>query len=141
MDRISVDKLKALQALVSDISAEAAMARQKFSPLGRVALAKGELHRRRIRDKIFLPAEIFYDPAWDILLELYIADAEGAKLTASSVCIEARIPQTTIVRWLALLERINLVEQKPDHTDKRRKWLDLTKFGIELMDRYFSAQD
>lgn len=139
MNRISEDKLKALQALVSDISAEVAMARHKISPAGRVALAKGELHRRRIRDKIFLPADIFNDPAWEILLELYIADVEGAKLTASSICIEAGVPQTTIVRWIALLERMNLVERKPDHADKRRQWLDLTKLSRSLMSSYFSA--
>ncbi|WP_292931743.1 winged helix DNA-binding protein [Novosphingobium sp. PASSN1] len=138
MDRISVDKLKALQSLVGDISAEAAMARQQISPLGRVALAKGELHRRRLRDKIFLPAEIFNDPAWEILLELYIADAEGTKLTASSICIEARVPQTTIVRWLSLLERMNFVQRKPDHTDKRRQWLNLTNLSRDLINRYFS---
>ena len=138
MDRISVDKLEALQALVSDISAEAAMVRQQISPLGRVALAKGELHRRRLRDKIFLPAEIFNDPAWEILLELYIADAEGAKLTASSICIEAGVPQTTIVRWISLLERMNLVQREPDYTDKRRQWLGLTKLSRDKINRYFS---
>ena len=51
------------------------------------------LNQRRNRDRFF-EAELFADPAWDILLELYAAELGQQRMTVSSVCAGASVPAT-----------------------------------------------
>jgi hypothetical protein len=59
---------------------------------------------RRRRDGAAPVKGLFGEPAWDILLDLFIAHCRGDDLQVSSVCIEASVPSTTILRWIARLE-------------------------------------
>jgi len=68
--------------------------------------AAGEIYRmRRARDR-YLPKELTGEPAWDILLALYAE--EPAKLPVSSLCFGSGAPQTTALRWIAVLEKAGL---------------------------------
>jgi len=138
MDWISLEKLKVLEALVDNIATGDNAALGEISPRERVALAKAEWARRRRRQTVFAAAEFFSDPAWDILLELFIADHEGEKMAVSSIGIDAGIPQATAIRWLSLLERHNLVQRKPDINDKRRQWVSITANCRKMMHSYFT---
>jgi hypothetical protein len=60
------------------------------------------LETRRQRDVLFGP-DLFSDPAWDIFLELYLAELEDRKVLVSSVGRGA-IAETTALRWLDRLE-------------------------------------
>ena len=59
---------------------------------------------RRTRLSI-LPPELFAEPAWDLLLELFIADAEGRRLTARQVCLRSGIAPSVMSRWLKHLSQ------------------------------------
>ena len=52
-----------------------------------VELARQTYDDRRRRTKIFRSEELFGEPAWDILLDLYIAHADGKPVSVSSACI------------------------------------------------------
>lgn len=87
-------------------------------------LAKRYLRHRRTRDALF-PAGLFADPAWDLLLDLYVAGMERRRISISSACIAAAVPSTTALRWIALLESNGLVLRIADSDDRRRAYLAL----------------
>ena len=63
---------------------------------------------RRMRDQIF-GSDLFGEPAWDLLLDLYIAASEPRPLSVIAASIAAS-EAADDVRWLRLLEEHGLVE-------------------------------
>lgn len=108
----------------------------------RLTTAIAWLRSRDERDRVF-GADLFFDPAWNMLLDLYVNERRGAVVSVSSLCIAARVPSTTALRWLTLLERRGLIGRRPDDYDRRRSFLFLTGDGrakIEAtLDRAASA--
>jgi hypothetical protein len=92
---------------------------------------------RRARDKVFREADIFADPAWDILLDLTIAERECRSVSVTSACIASCVPPTTGLRWVSLLETRGYVERTPDCLDGRRSYLRLTETARILMNRFY----
>ncbi len=72
------------------------------------AAAYSILKARRSRAN-FLPAELFHEPAWDLLLELFVADAEGRRLTGREVSDAANVTPSVMSRWLKHLTRLHLI--------------------------------
>lgn len=102
------------------------------------AIAKNLIRGRRERDRMFRSG-LFADPAWDMLLELYIAHHSGRTLYVSSLCMAAAVPDTTALRWIATLEREGLLTRIPDEKDLRRIWIKLTDEAIERVERCLRA--
>lgn len=96
------------------------------------------IRARRLRDAQFA-AGLFEDPAWDILLDLYAAHLEGARVSVSSLCIAAAVAPTTALRWIARLSDSGLLERHPDPSDRRRAYLGLSDNARDRMTRYFAA--
>ena len=94
---------------------------------------------RRRRDSAFDGHDLLGEPGWDILLDLFIGELEGTRIQVSSVCIDASIPSTTILRWLTRLENSQLVYRAADHIDGRRRFVRLTDGGRALMRRAIDA--
>lgn len=94
------------------------------------------LKLRRHRDGFF-SSELFADPAWDILLELYAAALGQLRVSVSNVCLAAAVPATTALRWIKQLEDEGLIERKDDPIDGRRKFLMLSKTAVDAMNAYF----
>lgn len=101
-------------------------------------LAKQTYADRRKRDGILGDAQLLGEPAWDILLDLYIAQAQGQEVSVSSACIGSAAPPTTGLRWLGVLQEEGLVERINDPSDQRRVLVHLTPFGLDKMDAYFA---
>lgn len=103
-----------------------------------IALARAIYAERRRRHK-FLPADLFAEPTWDILLDLYIAAREDRRVPTTSACIGAHVPPTTALRWLRILEARALVEREDDGRDGRRTFVRLTAQGLVAMDRSLAS--
>lgn len=88
-------------------------------------------HIRQARESrhSFLPAALFGEPAWEMLLDLLISKQEGRPVALNSACIASGAPTTTAMRWVKFLQRAGLVEEQPDPKDRRRKFLVLTSLG------------
>lgn len=56
-----------------------------------------------------LPDHLFGEPAWNLLLELFVADARGQRLTGRDVSARSKIPLTVLSRWLIHLTRIGFI--------------------------------
>lgn len=93
-----------------------------------------ELYAERRRRHRHLPADLFGEPTWDILIDLYIAYRENRRVPTTSSCIGAHVPPTTALRWLRILETRDLVEREDDGRDGRRTFVRLTSNGITSMD-------
>ncbi|MDP3551697.1 MAG: MarR family transcriptional regulator [Novosphingobium sp.] len=88
---------------------------------------------RRKRDAASARRGLFGEPGWDILLDLYIADRRRTEVQVSSVCLDAGVPSTTILRWIARLEQEGLIYRIADNADARRRYVRLTEDGHEMM--------
>lgn len=92
--------------------------------------------KRRARSRHF-PPEIFGEPAWDMLLDLFIAAHEGKPVSVSSACIASGAPATTALRWLVRLETLGLVTRSGDFKDRRRIHVAITDLGREAIEDWF----
>jgi DNA-binding MarR family transcriptional regulator len=90
---------------------------------------------RRLRNRIFNSQELFGEPAWDILLELYISRSQGKTISIKSLCLGTGLPTSTGLRWLAHLEQSGLVMREQDPTDKRRVFVTITDTAVERMEQ------
>jgi len=102
------------------------------------AIAREHYEQRRLRTAAFDRSDIFGEPAWDILLDLYVSQANGAKVPVSSACIASSVPPTTGLRWLGILCEQGLAMRKHDPQDQRRVLVRLTDHGLKCMDAYFA---
>jgi DNA-binding MarR family transcriptional regulator len=99
---------------------------------------RGILQARLERNSIF-PGDLFSDPAWDMLLDLYAAELGQIRVSVTGLCIASNAPTSTALRWISALERQKLIERRPDPLDGRRFFLSLTKEAIAMFERYFAA--
>lgn len=81
-------------------------------------------------------ADLFADPAWDILLELYALSCEQQRTSVSKLCISAGVPATTALRWIEKLDADGLVTRQDDPLDGRRVWVALSDKGTTAMKGY-----
>lgn len=100
------------------------------------AAVRALIRRRRLRERFF-EAELFADPAWDILLDLYASHLEGRRVCVSSLCYAAEVPATTALRWIGSMSDKGLLERHADTGDKRRHFIRLTDRAISGMNSYF----
>src|SRR3546814_19647190 len=66
------------------------------------AIAQSEFHNRRRRDSL-IRYDLFAEPAWDMLLDLYIEQHRGQPVAVARLCAAAGASSTTALRWRALL--------------------------------------
>jgi DNA-binding MarR family transcriptional regulator len=103
-----------------------------------VAAVRALLRARRLRDQYF-DAELFADPAWDMLLDLMLARLERRMVAVSSLCIAAAVPPTTALRWIKKLSDVGLFIRHADPRDGRRIFIDLSDDAAEGVAGYFAA--
>jgi hypothetical protein len=112
------------------------LVRSTRPPLPDPRLVRRIIHQRQLRARFF-DADLFADPAWDMLLDLTAARVEHARVSVSSLCIASAVPPTTALRWIAQMTDAGLLERVEDDTDRRRAFIQLTDKAVDAMARYF----
>lgn len=102
--------------------------------------AQALLRARRLRDRM-LPSDLFADPAWDMLLDLYVHSALGRQLSVTAVCGASHVPATTALRWIELLENEGLVRRSADPLDGRRRFIELSQVGETILTNLLGAME
>lgn len=102
----------------------------------RLAVAKWLYWSRGLRPTT-LAANMFGEPSWDLLLDLYIRDKTGARSSVTSACIGSRVPHTTALRHIAALSKAGWIARIPDEGDRRRFWLALSPMALKKLDAHF----
>lgn len=95
-------------------------------------LAERIYRARRDRERIFSDS-IFADPAWDLLLDLFVRTQRNEQVSISSACHAASVPEATALRYLKALTEKNYVERISHPNDRRSTTLKMTPLGSELM--------
>lgn len=95
--------------------------------------------RRRRADAFDGAAVLFSDPAWAVLLDLYVEEAAGRRVSVTSACIAAGVPAATGLRWLARLETAGLIVRRDDEVDRHRAFVALTPDARTAMTRWLAA--
>jgi DNA-binding MarR family transcriptional regulator len=108
----------------------------KGFPEGRAAFARDLMRQRRKRSD-HLPAALFAEPAWDMLLDLYAAHYEGKPVSTSSLCIAANVPSTTALRAIQTMSDEGCLVRQRDPTDGRRVFIALSDKARASLDAYF----
>lgn len=96
---------------------------------------------RRARRRLF-GEDLFTDPAWDILLELFVAHLAEREVALAELARAIDVPLSTTSRWLTALREKGLVISD-DSAGRARSRAKLTHEGAEklrsLGDRWGSA--
>ena len=100
-----------------------------------ISRARGVLYARRLRARHFNRV-MFAEPAWDILLLLYLADSSEGRQSIGQLAELVETPLTTVLRWVAYLEKEHLVERRDHPTDRRIVFIRLTDKGRNAMDAF-----
>lgn len=87
----------------------------------------------------FFDHDLFFDPAWAMLLDLYRSELLGKSLCVSSLCLGSGVPGTTALRYLRILEDRGYVERIPDELDKRRSFVRLATRTRDAMASYVES--
>lgn len=104
----------------------------------RLTVALAWVGARRTRDNFFDP-DLFTNPVWDVLLDLYVSHAKGRTECLSSVCVASNSPTTTVARWIGTLVNRGLIERAADPNDRRRTLLNLSAAGLKAMELTLDA--
>jgi DNA-binding transcriptional ArsR family regulator len=96
------------------------------------------LKQRRRRDAL-LGDDLFADPAWDILLDLFIRSLEGRRVSVSDACLGSGVPPTTALRWIRSLEGAGHVSRIPCEKDGRRVFLSLSEHSRTAIEDWISV--
>ena len=102
------------------------------------ALVRAIIRVRRLRDHYFR-SELFADPAWDMLLDLYAARLDHQRVAVSSLCIAAAVPATTALRWIKSLTDQRLFVRVADPQDGRRVFIELSDEAAAGLEAYLRA--
>lgn len=138
---------QALEAAASDATAAATLAptlietphtsRAIKPPLPDPRLVRRIIRHRQLRGRHF-DAQLFADPAWDMLLDLAAARSEHRRVSVTSLCIASGVPPTTALRWIGQMVEQGLFARVGDRTDRRRAFIELSERSADAMARYFA---
>jgi DNA-binding MarR family transcriptional regulator len=106
--------------------------------LDNLAIAKWLYSIRRLRPGSQVRG-LYSDPAWDILLDLYIRQKLRLKTSITAAGLATEAPPTTALRYITLLCSQNLIQREPDTKDGRRHWLTLSPETAADLDTYMTS--
>ena len=125
-----------LSRLISS-SGETKEGPRKLPEQNLTAIAERVYRVRRRRDALMTArfgGEIFSDPAWDIILDLYIHNSKNQDVSVTSVCSASMVPITTALRYITVLSERGLIERSKKPKDGRSYLLRLTPEAIRIVE-------
>ena len=93
---------------------------------------------RKLRGE-YLYRAMFGEPAYDMLLGLYIAESDERPITAARLANIAGVAQSSAARWIEYLVAKDLIERERHPAHKRASILKLSPRGREALDSLFAA--
>lgn len=130
------DIARRLDELVQTVSRAPISAVPPTVQNGILPAAQQALKAERERRLIF-GATIVADPAWSILLNLFVARIERREITVSELCSTGGLASPTALRWVAHLIEAKLVTSASNAARRDDRRLELTDEGVTLMGDYF----
>ncbi len=73
--------------------------------------------------------DLFANPGWALIIELYISQAEKRPLKLDEACSCMRVPRSTALRWIGLFERAGWLNALGEAASTHPKFLRLSEEG------------
>jgi CheY-like chemotaxis protein/DNA-binding MarR family transcriptional regulator len=93
---------------------------------------------RKIRSKSF-PSELFSDPTWEMLLDLYDAVLARKEVSVTKLAVGSSASVSTAWRRLSALVDHGLVDRQEDLRDRRRVIVKLSERGQKAAEEFFDT--
>lgn len=93
---------------------------------------------RKQRELYFDPM-LFSNPAWDILLNLFVADADARPVTVLDACRGSTVPQGVALRWLCYLKQEEMVLETSDLSCDRQTLIQLSDHARLAIGAYLGS--
>ena len=138
LQQLSEEAARIASVLASLSDGEGGAAEEKQGNGPDANFVRSIIRARRLRDQFF-GTELFADPGFDMLLDLYAARLEETRVAVSSLCIAAAVPATTALRWIRALTERGLFVRTADPQDGRRVYIGLSDEAARAMGRYLEA--
>lgn len=103
----------------------------------RIASARKILLTRDLRTSTF--GSDMAEPAWEMLLSLYIGEHSREHLTAANLAMLTDVPPSTAIRWLGYLRSHGYVADAVAGEAQSRGPVRLLPKALDLLERYFTA--
>ncbi|WP_447766144.1 JAB domain-containing protein [Sphingopyxis panaciterrae] len=97
------------------------------------------VHRRLLRQQLIGSPELFGDPAWEMLVDLFIHECKGKDLSITSLCVAVSIPMSSALRLAQKLCDAGILRRVPDPIDGRRSIIKLEPAIAHRLRAYFEA--
>lgn len=154
---ISPEDLSSLQRVLSSLS-DSALSDSRFSDSGlnhfdgdpeasvNENFPRARLHKMaltlltlRKRRSDFLYRAMFGEPAYDMLLGLYVAESDERPITAARLAHIAGVAQSSAARWIEYLVAKGLIQRERHPAHKRASILNLSPRGREALEGLFAT--
>jgi DNA-binding MarR family transcriptional regulator len=131
------DELPSLQMLAGQ-GDSAPADEAKSTPVDRETLRRRAAETLRVRKERHrhFSASLFGEPAWEMLLLLYVND--GVRFTIKRLSDHAGLAPTTALRWIDYLAQKEFILRDSHPTDLRKVLVELAEPGRRALDMYFS---
>ncbi|MGR4892725.1 JAB domain-containing protein [Sphingopyxis sp. LARHCG72] len=100
--------------------------------------ARATQRRRILRRQLLGSEDLFGEPAWDMLLDLFVHECEGKRLSMSSLCTAAAIPESSAMRLAQRLCDAGLLVRLADPADGRRSFMQVAPEMAHRLRAYFA---
>lgn len=91
------------------------------------------MRRARERVRMLFPSDLFRDSAWDMMLELFIAQGQRRHLCVKELILVSGESSSSALRRIDGLQGAGLIARRHDARDHRRIWVELTDKGHTAM--------
>ncbi|USU06637.1 MarR family transcriptional regulator [Sphingomonadaceae bacterium OTU29MARTA1] len=81
----------------------------------------------------FLPRDLLVDPAWDMMIDLFIARCTAERLCVKDLILLSGESPASAMRRIDRLQHAGLIERQADPADHRRVHVGLTEAGQTAM--------
>ena len=105
--------------------------------LRKKAIALFDSRRRRLD---FFARAIFNEPAWDILLALYIRAWTHSPLSIATLSQVVGTPPSSTLRWVGYLARERLIERIDTPQDRRTTQVGISPKGWQILNDYLKGE-
>ncbi len=100
--------------------------------------AETTMRRRILRDQLLGASDHFGEPAWEILLDLFIHETKGQPLSMSALCVTAKIPTSSAMKLIQRMCDDGILERSQDIADGRRSLINIAPHVVHRLRAYFA---
>lgn len=96
---------------------------------------------RQVRDLRvrYLPDELFSDPCWEMLLDVYRSHLASTPVAVAELVMGSGAPTATANRRIEEMEEHGLLERLRESPDSQKSYVTLTEIGLLALDSFFDA--